>query len=334
MRRPVKAGILFTALTRVLGAPREMTDHDVERWSSGPPVEVLEAGTGPAFVVVGGRRLPLRGLPLPYLVSTDDMLLFPEGEELNVAAPARTAPPVAATRARDVIEKERRGPRQRQARARPGRGRRESAEVADRRGHSRRARRSGARCPRPSRAGRAAPARVTRTSSSRARSSRSISTRMPSGSIGSIVQPAPVRADALAERAVARADHRDAGRERLAHHDPERLRVRRRAAARPGCRRGAAARAGTRCRTRRARAAPATPAASADRSDGSRRSMPRNASASSLTASRPFFAQPSPTNATRNGSSRSSCSSGSCGRRPSRMTEPCSMISTRAGSGS
>ena len=37
---------------------------------------------------------------------------------------------------------------------------------------------------------------------------------------------AAVRADALAERAVARADHRDAGRERLAHDDPERLRVR------------------------------------------------------------------------------------------------------------
>ena len=69
-------------------------------------------------------------------------------------------------------------------------------------------------------------------------------------------------------------------------------------------RRGAGARAAARCRRRRARAARATPAASADRSGGSPRSMPRNASASSFTASRPFFAQPSPTNATRNGSSR------------------------------
>jgi hypothetical protein len=105
MRRRVKSGILFNALTHVLGVPREMTDHDVERWSTGPPVEVLEAGTGPAFVVVGGRRLPLRGLPLAYLVSTDDMLLFPEGEELNVAAP-RPAPPGRVTRARDVIAKD------------------------------------------------------------------------------------------------------------------------------------------------------------------------------------------------------------------------------------
>jgi hypothetical protein len=105
MRRRVKSGILFNALTHVLGAPREMTDHDVERWSTGPPVEVLEGGTGPAFVVVGGRRLPLRGLPLAYLVSTDDMLLFPEGEELNVAAP-RPAPPGRAARVRETIEKD------------------------------------------------------------------------------------------------------------------------------------------------------------------------------------------------------------------------------------
>jgi hypothetical protein len=105
MRRQVKAGILFNALIQVLGPPKEMTDRDVERWHTGPPVEVLEAGTGPAFVVVGGRRLPLRSLPLPYLVSTDDMLLFPEGQELNVAAP-RPAPPGRVDRARDVIEKE------------------------------------------------------------------------------------------------------------------------------------------------------------------------------------------------------------------------------------
>ena len=105
MRRPVRSGLLFAALTRVLDAPQEMTDKDVERWSLGPPVEVLEAGTGAAFLVVGGRRLPLRGLPLPYLVSTNDMLLFPEGQELNVATP-RAAPPKRASRARDVIAKD------------------------------------------------------------------------------------------------------------------------------------------------------------------------------------------------------------------------------------
>jgi hypothetical protein len=105
MRRTVKSGILFNALTRVLGEPKEMPDAEVERWSTGPPVEVLEAGTGPAFLVVGGRRLPLRGLPLPFLVSTNDMLLFPEGEELNVAA-SRVVPKSRVARARAAIEKD------------------------------------------------------------------------------------------------------------------------------------------------------------------------------------------------------------------------------------
>jgi hypothetical protein len=105
MCRQVKAGILFTALSRVLGAPRPIGDDELERWSPGPPVEVMSAGTGPAFVVVGGRRLPLRGLPLPYLVSGEAMLLFPEGEELRVTS-ARTAPMSASARARKLIKSE------------------------------------------------------------------------------------------------------------------------------------------------------------------------------------------------------------------------------------
>jgi hypothetical protein len=105
MRRQVKAGMLFAALTRVLGAPRDVSDHDLERWSPGPPVEVLESDSGPAFLIIGGRRLPLRGLPLPYLVSNQDMLLFPEGEELNVSV-AWSPPPTRAARARKVLQNE------------------------------------------------------------------------------------------------------------------------------------------------------------------------------------------------------------------------------------
>jgi hypothetical protein len=105
MRRQVKAGLLAAALTRVLGAPRELGDHELQRWSTGPPVEVMESGTGPAFLIIGGRRLPLRGVPLPYLVSTEDMLLFPEGEELNVSV-RRTAPQKRSARARRVLRNE------------------------------------------------------------------------------------------------------------------------------------------------------------------------------------------------------------------------------------
>ena len=65
MRRPIKAGILIAALTRVLGPPREVSDQDVQRWSEGPPVMVMESGSGPAFLVIGSRRLPLRGCRCP-----------------------------------------------------------------------------------------------------------------------------------------------------------------------------------------------------------------------------------------------------------------------------
>ncbi len=106
MRRQVKAGMLFSALTGVIGAPRDVADEELQKWSPGPPVEVFESGSGPAFLVVGGRRLPLRGLPLPYLVANDDMLLFPEGEELNVAASVRKPPPSKTDRARALIRKE------------------------------------------------------------------------------------------------------------------------------------------------------------------------------------------------------------------------------------
>lgn len=86
LRRQIKSGLIFGALARTLGEPKLVKDSEVERWHEGPPVEVMEGGTGPAFIVVGGRRVPLRGLPLPHLVSTEEMLMFPEGAELNIAA--------------------------------------------------------------------------------------------------------------------------------------------------------------------------------------------------------------------------------------------------------
>ena len=84
LRRRVKAGMIYTALERLLGPGREVRDAEFDHLADGPPVEVLEGASGPAFVIVGGRRLPLRGLPLPYPVTADEMLRFPEGEELRV----------------------------------------------------------------------------------------------------------------------------------------------------------------------------------------------------------------------------------------------------------
>ncbi|MCU1467953.1 MAG: hypothetical protein JWM72_3881 [Actinomycetia bacterium] len=86
LRRVIRAGMLFVALESLIGAAREVGDAELDRWNEGPPVEVLEAPSGPAFIIVAGRRLTLRGLPLPNPVTTDEMLRFPEGEELRIGA--------------------------------------------------------------------------------------------------------------------------------------------------------------------------------------------------------------------------------------------------------
>jgi hypothetical protein len=85
-RREVRSGLLVAALEGMVGRRRNVSDHEFDRWAGGVPVEVLEGPQGPPFVVVGGRRLPLRGLPLPHPVSADQMQLFPTGRELNVSS--------------------------------------------------------------------------------------------------------------------------------------------------------------------------------------------------------------------------------------------------------
>ena len=81
--------MLFVALERVIGSVRVMQDAEIDRFNEGPPVEVLEASSGPAFIIVAGRRLPIRGLPLPHPVTDEERLRFPEGEELRVGAGSR-----------------------------------------------------------------------------------------------------------------------------------------------------------------------------------------------------------------------------------------------------
>lgn len=84
-RRPVKSRFIYDALVGVL-EERALSDAELERLEESVPVEVLEGPTGPAFVVVGGRAYPLRGLPLPYPVTHDQMARFPKGPELRVRA--------------------------------------------------------------------------------------------------------------------------------------------------------------------------------------------------------------------------------------------------------
>jgi len=102
LRREIKAGILFAALARAIGPVREVRDSQLDTWNEGPPVEVLSAPHGPAFVVIGDRRHSIRGLPRPYQVATDEMLRFPVGPELLVSVP----PPTRVARIRRVLRRE------------------------------------------------------------------------------------------------------------------------------------------------------------------------------------------------------------------------------------
>lgn len=102
LRREIKAGILFAALVRAIGPVREVRDSQLDTWNEGPPVEILLAPHGPAFVVIGGRRHSIRGLPGPYQVGTDEMLRFPVGPELLISVP----PPTRGARIRRVLRRE------------------------------------------------------------------------------------------------------------------------------------------------------------------------------------------------------------------------------------
>jgi len=85
-RRLVDSGLLTAALSEELGQPRDLADVELERLDEGMPVEVFQGPTGRPFVLVGGRRISIRGLPLPHPVSAEEMQAFPAGAEVNIAA--------------------------------------------------------------------------------------------------------------------------------------------------------------------------------------------------------------------------------------------------------
>jgi hypothetical protein len=84
-RREVPSALLVSTLERVFGPCHTVSADEAKRWTDGVPVAVLEGPHGPPFVVVGGKRRSLRGLPVPYPVSPEQMQLLPSGRDLNVA---------------------------------------------------------------------------------------------------------------------------------------------------------------------------------------------------------------------------------------------------------
>jgi hypothetical protein len=83
--RAVGSGLLAAGLEVHLGEARSMDDAQLAEVPKGPPVELLETTSGPPFVVIGGQRLPVRGLPLPHPVPAAEADVFPLGEAVNVA---------------------------------------------------------------------------------------------------------------------------------------------------------------------------------------------------------------------------------------------------------
>jgi hypothetical protein len=85
-KRPVRSGLVAAAIEEVLGASRDANQTEIDGYAEGVPVELFEGSTGAPFVVVGGKRHSIRGLPLPYPVDNRHASEFPEGDEMNVAA--------------------------------------------------------------------------------------------------------------------------------------------------------------------------------------------------------------------------------------------------------
>ncbi len=83
-KRVVRSGILAAAIEDVLGPPRDAAE--LETLDEGVPVELFESSVGPPFVVIGGMRHIVVGVPLPHPVDNLHASAFAEGEEINVAA--------------------------------------------------------------------------------------------------------------------------------------------------------------------------------------------------------------------------------------------------------
>ena len=91
-QRAVPRMLVGALLEADLGPARPITESELDEFDEGPPVEVLAASTGFPFVVMGGRRRPIRGYPVPLVIDDDDADRFEQGEPLRVARIAQVGP--------------------------------------------------------------------------------------------------------------------------------------------------------------------------------------------------------------------------------------------------
>jgi hypothetical protein len=90
-KRPITKMLVGALLEVEMGPPRPVTDEELDELDEGPPVEVFVSPSEVPFVIVGGRRRPINGYPLPHNVEDDQAERFEEGEPLRVGRLRRTA---------------------------------------------------------------------------------------------------------------------------------------------------------------------------------------------------------------------------------------------------
>ncbi len=84
-RRKVKSGLLAAALEEHLGPIKTDGDDAYGKASEVATIEILAGPNGIPFVVVGGKRLPVKGLPKVRVVEGAEVDRHPEGPAIDVA---------------------------------------------------------------------------------------------------------------------------------------------------------------------------------------------------------------------------------------------------------
>lgn len=83
-RRRIKAGRPMPGLERLVGPRRAVSTRPSTACPRAPPLQALEAPSGPPFLVLAGQRVPLRGLPVPTPSASTPSPGSPRDRELNV----------------------------------------------------------------------------------------------------------------------------------------------------------------------------------------------------------------------------------------------------------
>ena len=84
--RPVPSGIIAHGLERSFGATRDAPDSEMSGFAPGVPVEVFEGDDGHAFLVIGGERWRLKGLPLSHHVDPRHEAMLARGSTIDLSA--------------------------------------------------------------------------------------------------------------------------------------------------------------------------------------------------------------------------------------------------------